>query len=77
VTHRSFLSPTPSLKDLKDHIGAFQTIKKELNQEKHRSQVTKGRVRNLIHACFFLENEDRLENKGGGIKDVERDMLIE
>lgn len=31
VTHRSFLSPTPSLKDLKDHIGAFQTIKKELN----------------------------------------------
>jgi hypothetical protein len=55
----------------------FQTIKKELNQEKHRSQVTKGRVRNLIHACFFLENEDRLENKGGGIKDVERDMFIE
>ena len=39
--------------------------------------MTKGRVRNLIHACFFLENEDRLENKGGGIKDVERDLLIE
>lgn len=28
---RSFLSPTPSLKDLKDHIGAFQTVKKEIN----------------------------------------------
>ena len=39
--------------------------------------MTKGRVRNLIHACFFLENEDRLENKGGGLKDVERDLYIE
>jgi hypothetical protein len=53
-----------------------------MNQEKHRSQVTKGRVRNLIHACFYLENEDRLEGKApgagsGGIKDVERDLLIE
>jgi hypothetical protein len=71
------MSPTPSLKDLKGHIGAFQTVKKEENQEKHRSLVTKGRVRNLIHACFFFENEDRLENKGGGIKDVERDLFIE
>ena len=34
-------------------------------------------MRNLIHACFFLENEDRLENKGGGLKDVERDLFIE
>jgi hypothetical protein len=24
-----------------------------------------------------LENEDRLENKGGGLKDVERDLFIE
>jgi hypothetical protein len=71
------MSPTPSLKDLKSHIGAFQTVKKEENLEKQRSQVTKGRVRNLIHACFFLENEDRLENKGGGLKDVERDLFIE
>lgn len=81
MPHRSFLSPTPSLRDLKDHMGTFQTIKKEMNQEKHRSQVTKGRVRNLIHACFYFENEDRLEAKapgaGGGLKDVERDLLIE
>jgi len=55
----SFLSPTPSLKSLRAHIGNFQTVKKEENQEKHKSQVTKGRVRNLIHACFYLENEDR------------------
>ena len=48
-----------------------------MTQEKRRSQVTKGRVRNLIHACFFLENEDKLENRAGGIKDVERDLLIE
>jgi hypothetical protein len=73
----SFLSPTPSLKSLKDHIGAFQTVKKEENKEKHRSQVTKGRVRNLIHACFYLENEDKQQNKGGGVKDVERDLFIE
>ncbi len=34
-------------------------------------------MRNLIHACFYLENEDRFENKGGGLKDIERDMFIE
>lgn len=39
--------------------------------------MTKGRVRNLIHACFYLENEDRQQNKGGGVRDVERDLFIE
>ncbi|CDW86001.1 UNKNOWN [Stylonychia lemnae] len=78
VKRQTFISPTPSIRDssFKEHFDRYTMNTSTQEQSKQVTSVNRGKVKNLIHACLYLE-QDSKQNLKNGIHEFERDQYIE